>query len=155
MSGTNIRRRLKLESSNIAAVGYDPVSQMMEIVFVTDPTTIYRYAGISAQHYTELLNADSIGSFFGKSIRPFAKKYPFVKYEAKTGAVTSLGSPLMTAEPTAPISKPTVKERLQKSMNDPAVAAFLQRSVVLSKRRVRRASGGKKKSGGSTKRRRG
>jgi hypothetical protein len=49
----------------------------MEIVFTTTPETIYRYSNVPMDVFCELINAESVGSYFAKRIR---KQYPdFVK----------------------------------------------------------------------------
>lgn len=55
------------KSSQLAAAGYDEPSQTLAVQFVSGGT--YRYAGVPAQVFTELLQAPSIGSYFAHHVR--------------------------------------------------------------------------------------
>lgn len=55
-----------VESSNLAAVGYDPKVKRLEVKFQSGGT--YSYAGVSARKVANLLKAESIGSYFEKKI---------------------------------------------------------------------------------------
>lgn len=59
--------RQKVESSQIAEIGYDPASQKLEIKFRSGG--VYVYDGVPPEEYEALLAADSKGSHFGKNIR--------------------------------------------------------------------------------------
>ena len=64
-----IARRHKIESSNIASVGYDPATSALEVEFKGN-AAIYRYTGVAPHEFAELMNAESVGSYFGKKIKP-------------------------------------------------------------------------------------
>ena len=57
-----------VKSSSINAIGYDAATRTMEIQFVSGD--IYRYAGVPGKAHRDLRNAESIGTHFGKFIRP-------------------------------------------------------------------------------------
>jgi hypothetical protein len=54
-------------SSNIKAVGYDPGTKELTVQFRSGST--YRYDGVPATTYADLIDADSIGSFFHSNVR--------------------------------------------------------------------------------------
>ena len=56
-----------VESSNIAAVGYDRERSLLFIRFVKGGT--YQYDSVPIQVYVDLMNADSVGKFFHANIR--------------------------------------------------------------------------------------
>lgn len=56
-----------IESSNIAAHGYDEASKTLAIQFKGGST--YHYAGVEPAVASEFAGADSKGSFFAKSLR--------------------------------------------------------------------------------------
>ena len=64
--------RLPVSSSNLASVGYDEVGQVLEVEFRHGG--IYQYSGVSAEVFSELLAAASLGGFLAKNIKP---RYPF------------------------------------------------------------------------------
>ena len=72
-----------VESSQIAAIGHDPESNTLAIQFSPrkdgSPGSVYHYANVTAEDYAAFKGAESIGSHFGKYIKPFADKYPFAK----------------------------------------------------------------------------
>lgn len=60
--------RTPVESSNIAEIGYDPETRVLEILFRNG--RIYTYNGVPRDEYQALMSADSIGSHFQTHIRP-------------------------------------------------------------------------------------
>jgi hypothetical protein len=52
---------IKVDSSMIYAVGYDPETQTLEVVF--NRTGVYIYEGVPQEVYDGLLAADSKGSY--------------------------------------------------------------------------------------------
>lgn len=71
----------KVESSQIAAIGHDPDTNTLAIQFAAKSGTgsIYHYANFTAEDFAAFRGAESIGSHFGKFIKPNAEKYPFKK----------------------------------------------------------------------------
>jgi len=58
---------LEVESSNIEAVHYDLMNKELYVKFTSG--SIYSYQNVEHHVYDSLVNADSIGKFFGKEIR--------------------------------------------------------------------------------------
>jgi KTSC domain len=65
-------RRYGIESSAIAAVGYDEASRTLELEFVGG--AVYDYDGVPPEEVLGLLEADSRGRYFDDHIRG---PYPF------------------------------------------------------------------------------
>ena len=59
--------RTPVSSSNLAAVGYDPASQTLEIEF--RDSSLYQYFDVSQAVVDGLLAAASLGSYFHAQIR--------------------------------------------------------------------------------------
>lgn len=55
-----------VESSMIKAVGYDPETRLLEVVFNNDQT--YRYEGVPPEVYEELMAAESKGRYMRSEI---------------------------------------------------------------------------------------
>ena len=60
--------RVPVRSSNLASVGYDWFTGVLEIEFRNG--RIYEYYGVPAGYYAGLMAAGSHGSYFAKFIRP-------------------------------------------------------------------------------------
>jgi hypothetical protein len=65
--------RIAVDSSNLQAVGYDEVNQILYVEFKSN--TLYRYQGVPIAVYNDLLNASSKGSYFYQNIR--RANYPY------------------------------------------------------------------------------
>ncbi len=59
--------RTPVSSSNLAAVGYDAASQILEVEFHNG--SVYSYHGVPAAVYQALMSAASHGSYFSAFIR--------------------------------------------------------------------------------------
>jgi hypothetical protein len=74
-----------VESSQIAAIGHDPETNTLAIQFSPKkdgtPGSIYHYSNFSAEDFAAFKGAESIGSHFGKVIKPDPERYPYVKIE--------------------------------------------------------------------------
>lgn len=81
--------RTAVESSNVAAVGYDLAESTLEVQFHSGG--VYRYKGVEPQMHLMFLEADSKGSFVNRYIKG---KYPSERVEADTEAATQPGKPL-------------------------------------------------------------
>ena len=57
-----------VESSNVAEVGHDPITNTLRVKFKSGGT--YEYHGVSAQKHQALLSADSIGAHLARHIKP-------------------------------------------------------------------------------------
>lgn len=55
-----------VESSMIQAVGYDPKTRILEVLFNSGRT--YRYEGVPTEVYDELMAADSKGQYMRSGI---------------------------------------------------------------------------------------
>lgn len=60
-------QRISVSSSNIAAIGYYPDSNTLEIEF--NDGSIYQYFGVSALVHQELMDAPSHGKYFAQNIK--------------------------------------------------------------------------------------
>ncbi len=59
--------RHPVQSSNIASVGYDPESQLLEVEFKDG--AVYRYLGVPASLYQSLMQAPSKGTFLHEQVK--------------------------------------------------------------------------------------
>ena len=75
-----------VESSQIAAIGHDHETNTLAIQFSPrrdgTPGSIYHYANFDSAAFAAFKGAESIGSYFGKFIKPMTEKHPFVKVTA-------------------------------------------------------------------------
>lgn len=55
-------------SSNIAAVGYDVINNILHIQF-KGKETVYAYQGVPAEEHAAMIVSDSIGSFYARNIK--------------------------------------------------------------------------------------
>jgi len=60
-------KRQRVNSSNIAEIGYDKDNEILEIAFIGGG--VYQYDGVPEDVYNELMEAGSHGSFFYRNIR--------------------------------------------------------------------------------------
>jgi hypothetical protein len=58
---------VKVISSNIDSAGYDETTHTLILIFKNGTT--YHYEGVPKEEYDNLLNAQSIGSYFSSRIR--------------------------------------------------------------------------------------
>lgn len=59
--------RQKVESSNLASIGYDAKNEILEIEF--NHGGIYQYFDVPVNVYDELMNASSHGQYFDRNIK--------------------------------------------------------------------------------------
>lgn len=59
--------RVSVSSSNIATVGHDEPSQILEVEFLTG--AVYEYYDVPEHVYQELISASSVGSYFAQRIK--------------------------------------------------------------------------------------
>jgi len=64
--------RDSVESSNVQAVGYDPIRSILEVEFHNGG--IYQYEGVTPEIYDQLMSASSKGQFLHRVIRGFPFK---------------------------------------------------------------------------------
>jgi hypothetical protein len=60
-------KRINVESSSIKSIGYDIITQLLEIEFTRG--AIYQYQNVSSLEVVKMLFAESIGSYFAKYIK--------------------------------------------------------------------------------------
>lgn len=66
-----------VESSQIAAIGFDPSDGVLTIQFKSG--SIYDYRNFTQQEFEQFAGAESIGSHFYKFIKPYPALYPYKK----------------------------------------------------------------------------
>jgi hypothetical protein len=59
---------LRVASSAIASVRYDPATQILEVEFHSG--RVYQYFDVAAEELDALRQADSIGAYFNREIKP-------------------------------------------------------------------------------------
>lgn len=73
-------------SSQIHSLGHDDATNTLAVRFKNrttgEPTSLYHYRNVPAEKYLALRNADSIGSHFGKNIKPYVIEFPFTRIES-------------------------------------------------------------------------
>jgi hypothetical protein len=57
-----------VDSSNVEAIGYDTDNAAIYVRFLSGDT--YIYSGVDQGTFEELLNADSVGSYLNRVIKP-------------------------------------------------------------------------------------
>jgi hypothetical protein len=67
--------RIPVSSSNLASVGYDPSSAVLEVEF--NHGGIYQYNGVPEEIYQSLMSAGSHGTYFDQFIKKAG--YPYNK----------------------------------------------------------------------------
>lgn len=72
---TNIEMK-PVSSSNIAEIGYDETSLIVQIRFLNG--TLYQYKGVPKHEYEGLINAPSIGSYLHHNYKNI---YPYERIE--------------------------------------------------------------------------
>ena len=114
--------RTPVASSNLASVGFDPLTSTLEIQFHSGD--IYDYASVPAEIYSGLMHAGSKGKFFYANIRKGGYAYTKV-FDAGTGQgapegasnvlnplapVTALGQILTPTNPLPELLDPTAPD---------------------------------------------
>lgn len=69
--------RKKVNSTSLAAVGYDPEQKILEIEF--HDQRIYHYFGVSEELYTGLMAAESHGKYFDLYIKKAGYPYQRIR----------------------------------------------------------------------------
>jgi hypothetical protein len=79
--------RIPVKSSNLASVGYDAETQVLEVEFTSGQ--VYQYQDVPPEKHKALLKAESLGRYFGQNIRgahKFAKIEPEPPVKEAKGA---------------------------------------------------------------------
>jgi len=71
--------RQSVESSNLGSVGYDKKTQTLEVQFKNNGR-VYQYKDVPSKVVKQLLEAESIGSYFRKNIA-YRYKYKEMKQQ--------------------------------------------------------------------------
>jgi len=69
-----------VESSQIAAIGHDPIHNVLAIRFKNwkgEPTSVYHYQNFTAEDFAAFQMAESKGRHFGQFIKNETTKYPY------------------------------------------------------------------------------
>lgn len=66
----------EVKSSQVKAIGYDATTKTLAVQFTRGAGAIYHYPNVDAETHKAFVEAESIGTFFGKHIKPLA----FEKY---------------------------------------------------------------------------
>lgn len=76
-----------VKSSQIAAIGHDPVTNTLAIQFASKSGSgsVYHYSNFDADSFKAFRDAESIGSHFGKHIKPHVDRHPYVKVQPHKG----------------------------------------------------------------------
>jgi hypothetical protein len=105
VTGPGAQERLRLvmqavTSSNVAAIGYDSISKIMQIEFLNGG--VYQYEDITPEFFAEFQNAPSKGKFVAERIRPLSRQ-GIILYKKISGPGKRPNSPpggrMYTAEP--------------------------------------------------------
>ncbi len=74
-----------VSSSQISAIGHDEDTNTLAIQFHSriGPGSIYHYSNFDASAFKAFRDAESIGSHFGKHIKPHVDKHPFKNVSPK------------------------------------------------------------------------
>lgn len=71
-------RRVAVDSTSIASIGYDRRSRELEIEF-RQSGDVYRYSGLSAAEHAEFMAAESKGIYLNQVFKPKGHPYIVVK----------------------------------------------------------------------------
>lgn len=69
----------KVESSNIAAIGYDAESKTLQVDFTSGKR--YQYQNVPPETFAEFQAANSVGKYFAANIRPGFLSVPLTEDE--------------------------------------------------------------------------
>ena len=70
-----VRRRLKIDKSNVAEIGFDYDTNEMHVVFSSLPQTLYIYQRVPVKMFLEVINAEHVGKYFADNIRKTCKDF--------------------------------------------------------------------------------
>lgn len=66
--------RASVSSSNIAAVGYDSETKVLEVEFHSG--AVYQYLNVDESVYNDMLGSSSVGKYFNANVKD---SYSFIK----------------------------------------------------------------------------
>lgn len=70
-------KRQSVISSNLASVGYDPSSSILEVEF--NNGSIYQYYDVPTQIYNDLMSASSHGKYLDQNVKKGGYSYRKIK----------------------------------------------------------------------------
>ena len=70
-------QRTHVSSSNIASIGYDATTHVLEVEF--NDGSVYQYSGVPKSVYRELMSAGSHGSYFDSYVKKSGYSYRQVR----------------------------------------------------------------------------
>lgn len=79
---------LAVDSSQVAAIGYDATSKTLAVQFRHGARAIYHYPNVEPETFDEFKGAESIGAYFGKHL----KALPFEKFPCEDEGEKTLRS---------------------------------------------------------------
>lgn len=59
-------------SNQVGAIGYDAATKTLAVQFTRGAGAIYHYGGVTPEQHAAFVGAESIGTHFGKHIKPLA-----------------------------------------------------------------------------------
>jgi len=71
-------KRASVDSTSIASIGYDPRRRELEVEF-RETGDVYRYFGVSAGEYADLMAAPSKGTYLNQLFKPRQHHFFVVK----------------------------------------------------------------------------
>jgi hypothetical protein len=74
MRYANPIRRRPVESSAVRSVGYDPDNWVLQIEF--ENRQVYNYFRVPPEEHAKLLNAQSIGAYVNREVKPYYEYEP-------------------------------------------------------------------------------
>ena len=69
---------IPVSSSNVQAIGYDEVNQMLYVRFIKK-NSLYSYSGVPIAEFYGLQNAPSVGTYLDQNIKK--RGYPYQQLE--------------------------------------------------------------------------
>ena len=69
--------RVRVSSSNLASVGYDPATATLEVAFLDG--SVYQYFNVPAYVHAGLMSAASHGSYFDAHVKKAGYRYRRVR----------------------------------------------------------------------------
>ncbi|WP_342617181.1 KTSC domain-containing protein [Rhodoferax sp. GW822-FHT02A01] len=81
-------------SNKVAAIGYDEATQTLAVTFPRGAGAIYHYPNVSKETHQALVQAESIGKYFGAHIQdlPYEKFYPDPVAAAEDGPQSAVAA---------------------------------------------------------------
>jgi hypothetical protein len=61
---------IPVESGQVKAIGYDATTKTLAVTFTRGPGTEYQYLNVEPETHAAFISAESIGTYFGKHIKP-------------------------------------------------------------------------------------